>query len=175
MRAVFYLALALVTACLLCAAPARAQEFIASYASDIVAAADATLDVTETITANVEGREIRRGLVRDFPLYAQDENGRRIRVDFELLSVERDGRPELYHTGNISGGIRIFTGSADVLLARGLHSFAIRYRTGRQIRPFDDHDELLARPRRIAVQAQDAPWLCDEAGFFGIASASGIA
>lgn len=119
-----------------------AAEVIRDYHADILVAPDATLTVTETITVRAEGQEIKRGIFRDFPLYAEDAEGRRVEVDFDLVSVERDGEPEDYHTESISGGIRIYAGSADVLLDPGDYTYTITYKTGRQIRYFDDHDEL---------------------------------
>ena len=122
--------------------PAAAEEYIRSYHSDIQVAADGELTVAETITVNAEARDISRGIFRDFPLTMEDEEGRTIRVDFEVLSVTRDGRPEAWHTEPISGGIRIYAGSADVLLDPGEHTYVITYRTDRQIRYFGNHDEL---------------------------------
>lgn len=90
----------------------------------------------------MEGNQIRRGIYRDFPLTFVDERDRRSKVDFKLLSVERDGDDEDYRTESINGGIRIYTGNADVLLPHGEHTFQITYETSRQIRFFDDHDEL---------------------------------
>lgn len=124
------------------ACSAQAEEVIRDYHADIAVLPDATIEVTETITVNAEGNEIRRGIFRDFPLYARDARGFRQKVDFELISVERDGRPEPNHTELITGGIRIYTGSADVFLRPGEYTYTITYRTGRQIRYFDDHDEL---------------------------------
>ena len=121
---------------------AAAEEVIRSYHADIQVATDATLTIRETITVNAEGNEIRRGIFRDFPLYAVDAAGRRMKVDFELLSVERDGEPEANHTETISGGIRIYAGSADTFLSPGEYTYRFTYKTGRQIRYFDDHDEL---------------------------------
>jgi uncharacterized membrane protein YgcG len=121
---------------------AQAEEVIRDYHADITVLPDATIEVTETITVKAEGDQIKRGIFRDFPLYAQDARGFRQKVDFELISVERDGRPENYHTENITGGIRIYTGSADVFLRSGEYTYTITYSTGRQIRYFGDHDEL---------------------------------
>lgn len=121
---------------------AQAEEVIRDYHADITVLPNATIEVTETITVNAEGNEIRRGIFRDFALYAQDARGFRQKVDFELMSVERDGRPEANHTESVSGGIRIYAGSGDVLLQPGEYTYTITYRTGRQIRYFDDHDEL---------------------------------
>ncbi len=122
--------------------PASAEEFISSYHSIVDVAKDGTLTVTEAITARAEGDRIKRGIFRDFPLYALDKDGNRTKVGFKVLSVERDGAPEDWHTENIDGGIRIFTGNADRLLPTGEHIFQITYTTDRQIRYFDSYDEL---------------------------------
>ncbi|WEX87909.1 DUF2207 domain-containing protein [Sinorhizobium garamanticum] len=138
----FSAALAVVLLVLVWPLTAAAQEIISSFHSVIDLAKDGTLTVTETITANVEGNQIRRGIYRDFPLTFADARGRRSKVDFDLISVERDGEEENYRTEPIDGGIRIYTGEADVFLPRGEHTFQITYETSRQIRFFDDHDEL---------------------------------
>ncbi|WP_296102706.1 DUF2207 domain-containing protein [uncultured Agrobacterium sp.] len=122
--------------------PACAEEFISSYHSIVDVAKDGTLTVTEAITARAEGDRIKRGIFRDFPLYALDKDGNRTKVGFKVVSVERDGAPEDWHTENIDGGIRIFTGNADRILPTGEHIFQITYTTDRQIRYFDSYDEL---------------------------------
>ena len=128
--------------CLFAALPARAEEYIRSYHSDIQVAADGDLTVSETIVVNAEGNRIRRGIFRDFPLTMQDAAGRTVRVGFDVISVTRDGRDEPYHTETVAGGIRIYAGSEDVFLRDGEHTYVVTYRTDRQIRYFDDHDEL---------------------------------
>ncbi len=122
--------------------PASAEEYISSYHSIVDVAKDGTLTVTEAITARAEGDRIKRGIFRDFPLYTLDKDGNRTKVGFKVLSVERDGAPEDWHTENIDGGIRIFTGNADRILPTGEHIFQITYTTDRQIRYFDSYDEL---------------------------------
>ncbi len=122
--------------------PACAEEFISSYHSIVDVAKDGTLTVTEAITARAEGDRIKRGIFRDFPLYALDRDGNRTKVGFKVISVERDGAPEDWRTENIDGGIRIYTGNADRLLPTGEHIFQITYTTDRQIRYFDSYDEL---------------------------------
>ncbi|WP_313617539.1 DUF2207 domain-containing protein [Agrobacterium sp.] len=126
----------------LAVSPALAEEYIQSYHSVIDVAPNSELTVTETIKVNSEGVTIRRGIFRDFPLYAENAEGRRTKVDFSIVSVERDGMPEDWHTESISGGVRIYTGSADRLLQPGEHTYQITYTTGRQIRYFDGYDEL---------------------------------
>src|SRR4051812_3873594 len=87
---------------MMAAAPLWAAEVINSYVSDIALEKSGALTVTETITVNAEGNQIRRGIFRDFPLTQTDANGRRIRVDFELVSVKRDGRDEPSRTETIT-------------------------------------------------------------------------
>jgi len=126
----------------LSALPVRAEEYIRSYRSDIKVAQDGELTVSETITVNAEGRNIRRGIFRDFPLTMVDADGRTVRVGFDVISVTRDGQSEPWHTETVTGGIRIYAGSEDVLLRNGEHTYVLTYRADRQIRFFDDHDEL---------------------------------
>ncbi|AOF90895.1 DUF2207 domain-containing protein [Sinorhizobium sp. RAC02] len=128
--------------CLLVGGAARAEEYFDRYHSDIALAKNGTLTVTETIRVYAEGNQIRRGIYRDFPLTFVDAEGREREVGFKILSVERDGRPEPYRTESIRRGIRIYFGSADVLLDPGFHQYRLTYETTRQIRFFDTHDEL---------------------------------
>ncbi|WP_082477077.1 DUF2207 domain-containing protein [Rhizobium sp. Leaf371] len=136
------LLLALLLLAGLTAGPAAAEERILSYDAQIEVARDGTLTVTETIRAIADGNLIKRGIYRDFPLTYATDDGRTHRVGFNLVSVERDGQSEPSRTENIDGGIRIYTGDKDVFLEPGVHTFALTYTTDRQIRYFEDHDEL---------------------------------
>lgn len=75
-----------------------AAEVISSFDSDVRLAKDGELTVTETVRVQAEGRDIRHGIYRDFPLTFKDAGGVIREVDFSLISVERDGRPEEYST-----------------------------------------------------------------------------
>ena len=138
----------LVTTWILCglvtlfALDATAEEKILSYSSDIEIRADGYLDVTEVIRVRAEGNNIRRGIYRDFPTRYEDRAGNRYRVGFEVVSVERNGRPEDWHTEGMSNGIRIYAGSANRYLDPGEHEYRFRYRTNRQLGFFEDYDEL---------------------------------
>ena len=128
--------------CLLAGGAARAQEYFDRYHSDIALSKNGAMTVTETIRVHAEGNAIRRGIYRDFPLTFADAEGREKEVGFTIVKVERDGRPEPYRTENIRRGVRIYFGSADVLLTRGFHEYRLTYETTRQIRFFETHDEL---------------------------------
>ncbi len=119
-----------------------ADERILAYESDIEVHADATMTVMETIRVRAEGNKIKRGIYRDFPTLYKDRFGNQYRVGFEILAVTRDGQLEPYHTKPRSNGVRIYMGDKHVFLRRGEYTYAITYRTNRQLGFFADHDEL---------------------------------
>src|SRR5688500_12139730 len=129
-------------ALLVLAAPAGAQERIISYDSEIQIRNDGSIDVTERIAVRAEGQQIRRGIYRDFPTRYRDRFGNRVKVDLEVLGLERNGVPEPWFTERKSHGTRINTGHDDFLPVPAEHTFTLRYRTTRQLGFFDGHVEL---------------------------------
>jgi uncharacterized membrane protein YgcG len=132
----------LAVALLFLAAAAGGEERVTDFGADIAIAADGAMTVTETIVVQVEGREIRRGILRDFPTAYRDRLGNKVRVSFDVLGVRRNGAAENYATEALDNGARVRVGRADVLLPHGSHTYAITYRTTRQLGFFDTHDEL---------------------------------
>lgn len=132
----------LIASCLLAAGTLSASERILVYHSDIVIAGDGSMSVTERIRVRAEGRQIRRGIYRDFPTDYRDRFGNRYRVAFEVRSVTRDGSPEPWHTEARVNGVRLYAGDRDSGLSPGIYDYEIRYRTTRQLGFFADHDEL---------------------------------
>ena len=124
------------------ALPAWALERVVDFHSAIRIQADGVIDVTERIAVEAEGREIRRGILRDFPTDYRDRFGHRVSVPFDVLEVQRDGAAEPWSLEHLSNGARVRIGRADTLLPAGTHVYEIRYRTARQIGYFADHDEL---------------------------------
>ncbi|MFB9171981.1 DUF2207 domain-containing protein [Roseibium salinum] len=129
-------------ALLLTGLAAQADERIHRFQSDIEVAADGTLTVTETITVRAEGDQIKRGIFRDIPLTAEGPDGRLYDVGFDLVSVQQDGRPAPHFTRRNSGGVRIYVGEEGVFLRPGDYTYTITYETDRQVRFFDNHDEI---------------------------------
>jgi hypothetical protein len=121
---------------------ASAQERVLDFHSEIRIAPSGELTVKELIRVQVEGRDIRRGILRDFPTEYRDRSGARVRVPFEVVSVLRNGRPEPYALEQLDNGVRIRIGDANVLLPRGPQLYQVIYRTARQIGFFEAHDEL---------------------------------
>ncbi|MCL4184131.1 MAG: DUF2207 domain-containing protein [Burkholderiaceae bacterium] len=124
------------------AAPARADEMIERFDSAIEVRADGDLAVTETVVVHAEGKQIRRGLFRDFPLRFRDGQERLREVTFELVDVMRDGHPEPHFMRRNDRGVRIYAGAEDVLLRPGRYTYRFRYVTGRQLRQLPGHLEL---------------------------------
>ena len=121
---------------------ALAVERILQFISDVKVEKNGDLLVTETIRVNAEGREIRRGILRDFPTTYTANDGRRVRVGFTVLSVTRDGQAENFTNEALSNGVRTRIGSAERLVPAGQHTYVIQYRTTRQVGFFEKFDEL---------------------------------
>ena len=121
---------------------AMAKERILKFHSDIEVFADSSMQVTETIRVRSEKKEIKRGIYRDFPTDYKDRFGNRYRVGFEVVKVTRDGRPDGWHTKAEGKGVRVYMGRKDDYLDSGDYTYALTYRTSRQLGFFDDHDEL---------------------------------
>ena len=124
------------------ASPARAEERILGFDSLVTVQADGSVMVTENITVSAEGSQIRRGIYRDFPTRYKDRYGNGVHVGFEVLRVERNGRPEPWFTERRANGVRVNTGNDDFLTVPATYTYSIRYRTTRQLGFFDAHDEL---------------------------------
>ena len=123
-------------------APARAEERIARFVSDVDVQRNGDLLVTETIQIWAEGHQIKRGILRDFPTTYHRTDGSRVEVGFDVQSVTRDGSVEEFATEKMANGVRVRIGSAGRSVNPGLHDYVIRYRTTRQIGFFDSYDEL---------------------------------
>jgi uncharacterized membrane protein YgcG len=121
---------------------AGAAERVLEFHSDVEIQADGALAVRERIKVQAEGRVIKRGIFRDFPTDYRDRTGALVRVPFEVTEVLRDGRPEPYVLQAQRNGMRVRIGDASVFLKRGVYTYEIAYRTGRQLGFFDAHDEL---------------------------------
>lgn len=117
-------------------------ERILEFDSLIRVHKDTSLTVTETITVQALGRQIKRGIVREFPTTYRDRTGRRVVVRFEVLKVLRDGVEETYHLEDASNGKKVYIGQKSVFLRPGVYTYTLTYRTDRQLGYFKKYDEL---------------------------------
>jgi Predicted membrane protein (DUF2207) N-terminal domain/Predicted membrane protein (DUF2207) C-terminal domain len=136
LRSLFFVAL------LALAFNAQAQERILAFNSDITVNRDASLDVIETIKVVSFGQEIRHGIFRDIPMRRLAPSGLWDKNGFTIRSILHNGEKSPYHTEWNGDFIRIYIGDADTFIQPGEHSYEIAYRTTRQLRFFDDFDEL---------------------------------
>src|SRR6266568_2786524 len=122
--------------------PGFAEERIERFVSEVAVQRNGDLIVTESIQVWAEGRQIRRGILRDFPTTYHRTDGSRVEVGFEVQSVMRDGQYEEFATERMANGVRIRVGSAGRSVNTGSHLYVIKYRTTRQIGFFQSYDEL---------------------------------
>ena len=119
-----------------------AQERILNYHSEINVNKDRSIEVTETITVQAEGINIKRGITRDIPNVMLDENGDRVKLDLDFIQVLRDGNSTEWITENINNGKRILIYNPDIYLDPGEYTFTIKYTMSDQVRLFSDYDEI---------------------------------
>lgn len=137
-----HIALVSIVLFFLAASGAAAEERILKFVSDIEVSRKGDLVVTETITVRAEGDQIRRGIFRDIPLTARNASGHSYRVGFKLLSVLQDGNPAPHFVNENGAGVRVYIGEESTFLNPGVYTYTIAYQTDRQVRFFNDHDEV---------------------------------
>ncbi|MEQ1677422.1 MAG: DUF2207 domain-containing protein, partial [Chitinophagaceae bacterium] len=138
------------------------SDRITHYNTTIRTGANGKLLVTEKITVfNGDGRpnslygndrsliqagsmndEIKRGIVRAFPLYYINKAKLFQNTTFSLKEVLKDGKKESYHTKKEQNGIVVYIGSSNTYLATGRYTYSITYETNHQLKLLKDYDEL---------------------------------
>jgi uncharacterized membrane protein len=117
-------------------------ERILDFKSYLTIHKDGSMTVTEKISVVATGDQIRRGIFRTFPTKYKNRYGFNVRISFKVIQVLMNGEPEPFHTENYSNGVKVYIGSKNVFLNPGEYTYAITYRTDRQIGFFDEFDEL---------------------------------
>jgi len=122
---------------------AEAEENILLFSSTARVYEDFSLEVREDITVNVEGKEIRRGIYREFPTEYRDEKGDVVRIGFSVETVLLNGEKLPYRTERRNeGSYRVYLGDPDAFAPRGPQTYTLVYVVTGVIGFFDDHDEL---------------------------------
>ncbi|MEO1246072.1 MAG: DUF2207 domain-containing protein [Pseudomonadota bacterium] len=119
-----------------------ADERILEFHSDILVRSDGWIEVRETIRVRAEGRQIRRGIYRDFPTRYKDKRGLDQVVDYRPRSVLRNTAREDFHSVDLDNGVRTYFGNKDRFLEQGEHTYLFSYRANRMLGFFAEHDEL---------------------------------
>ena len=121
---------------------AQQEERIIRFHSDIKIETDGRIEVAEHIKVYAAGKEIRRGIVRELPLSRENDKGKKVPVNCNILSVQCNGADTKYHTERKSGILEVYIGDANVLLSAGEYEYTIVYESYGHIGFFDDLDEL---------------------------------
>lgn len=126
-----------------CTGEAVAEEQIHRYHTQIEVLKTGDILVTETIEAQAEGRQIKRGIYRDLPLFRRTFLGGYLPTDYDILSVKRDGEQESYHTEESDDGyLRVYFGKSSYFLPKGIYTYEFKYKVSSQVFFYDDFDEL---------------------------------
>ena len=116
-------------------------EHILAFHSDITISKDAETTITEKIKVYAEGNIIKRGIFRSLPLW-RNVNGKKIRIKYDIISVQKNGSKENYHTENTDSDFGIYFGNKDIILQPGVYEYELTYKTSDQIGFFDKYDEF---------------------------------
>lgn len=119
----------------------NSYEHILNFNADIVIDREAKVTVTEKIKVYADGNKIKRGIFRSLPLW-RNINGRKTRIHYDLISVQKDGVKEDHHTENTASDYVIYFGSKDRILTPGVYEYELKYKTADQIGFFGQHDEF---------------------------------
>lgn len=117
-------------------------ERILLFESYINVNEDGSMQVTENITVQSTGNEIKHGIYRDFPTRYKDRLGNNYVVDFKVIKVFKDNAPEDYFLKNLANGKRVYIGKKNILISPGKYTYTLIYNTNRQLGFFKDFDEL---------------------------------
>jgi hypothetical protein len=139
---------------------AFAEERILRYTSVAWVNPDASMKVRENILFNVEGKDIKRGIIRVFPVNYKTDTGRSHRTGFDLVSVKLDGQDIPSTTSYVGDNVEIKIGDPDKMLAHGQRTFDIVYKVTGHIRDLKDRDALYWN-----VTGNDWAFPIDSAGF----------
>jgi hypothetical protein len=119
------------------------SEEILDYRSTIYIRQNGSLGVTEQITVNAQGLQIKHGIYRDFPTkYSSSLIQGTTTKGFRVISITKNGQNEPYKTQSISNGVRVYIGDSNTLLTPGVYVYNLSFETTDQLGFFNKYDEL---------------------------------
>ncbi len=125
-----------------CALSTAQEERIYSFRSEVSIDTSGTISVQEDIRVYAKGDIFKRGITRALPLLRSEKNGNRIRMNYDVTGVQKDGLPVNFFTEKQGDDLVIYVGDRDIFLDPGFYIYRISYETAGQIGFFDDYDEL---------------------------------
>ncbi|XWN34286.1 MAG: DUF2207 domain-containing protein [Devosia sp.] len=121
--------------------PAQGGERYTDVAVTIDVTPEAEIVVTETITAVVQGTNIRHGISREIPLVRHHRWFNTV-SDIDVVSATINGTAAPYTTAISGHTANIRIGDANATLTPGTYTFVLKYEMDRQIGYFDTFDEI---------------------------------
>ena len=109
------------------------------FHSDITVKTDASIVVTETMTADFTTDH--HGIYRTIPYKFQTLNGGQASIPIKIDAVKRDGRTDQYSTTNNEKDLTLKIGDPNTSIS-GSHEYTIVYTAQVAVNFFADHDEL---------------------------------
>jgi len=106
---------------------AQQQERIIRFHSDIKIETDGRIEVAEHIKVYAGGKDIKRGIVRELPLYREDNKGKRVRMHYTVLAVQCNGEDVKHRFANEDDHLVIYIGDARVRLEAGEYDYTVVY------------------------------------------------
>ncbi len=122
--------------CVFCFSTAEAdlqKEEILFYGIDATLNQDSSLDVQETIKVRALGKDIKRGIYRDFPLKHVGE-----KTPVSILSVTRNGKDIPYTVRFNNGKKRLYLGDMKKSIEPSVYEYNITYKYHNIIRQNDE-------------------------------------
>lgn len=132
MKKIIISVLIFLAAALPCCA-AGTHERVLSFDAVLKVLSDGSAVITEEITVNAQGKEIRRGLVRVLDFDTEKP--------VEIISLEKDGNPHPYSTERHRRDIEVNFGD-DTLLPPGIHKYKLSYIIKNAVDFYEDYDEI---------------------------------
>lgn len=117
------------------------EEKIISFDVEIIVDTTAEITIKEKIKVNALSLNIQRGIFRKLP-YKREINGRTMNVNYDIISITKDGVEEPYNTESEHNFKVIYIGDKDVMLEPGVYEYEIIYKSKKQIGYFTDFDEI---------------------------------
>lgn len=124
------------------AAPARAEERILHFLSELTIFKDSRILVRETIKVRAEQNRIVHGIKREFPSQILNFENRTPGKGVRILQVLLDGQPAPHRLRTGKYDRTLFIGDKDQTLPAGEYTYTIVYEANRQFQYGQDYDRL---------------------------------
>lgn len=118
------------------------EERIYTHHSDIVIDTTGIISISEKIRIYANGNLFKRGITRALPTSRKDVEDNKIRIDYTIVAVYKNGEEESFFTEREGSDLVIYVGNKDKLLSPGYYDYEIIYESAGQIGFFEEYDEL---------------------------------